>query len=179
LALSKDKKKELLAQYVDWLKEGRAVVLAEYTGMDMKGFDSLRKDIREAGGEFHVAKNTLLKRAFADAEMDVDAEIFLGSTAIGIAFEDAPGLAKAIKDFGDQKDSPLKIKGGYMDGRFMQASEVNTLADLPPLPVVQAKLLGLFNTPAQKLVGVLNEPGASLARVVKAYSEKGGEAAAA
>jgi large subunit ribosomal protein L10 len=179
LALSKDKKKELHAQYVDWLKEGRAVFLVEYIGMNMADFDGLRKDVRDADGEFHVVKNTLLKRAFADAEMDAPQDMFLGSTALGVAFQDAPAIAKAFKDFSEKKDSPLKIKGGYMDGRFMQASEVHILADLPPLPVMRAKLLGLFNTPAQKLVGVLNEPGASLARVVKAYSEKGAEAAAA
>lgn len=179
MALSKDKKKEMLAHYVDWVKEGRAVVLAEYTGMKMSDFDQLRRNVREAGGEFHVVKNTLLKRAFAEAEMELAPEMFLGSTALGVAFEDAPGLAKAIKEFGERKDSPLKVKGGFMDGRYLDAAEVKVLADLPPLPVVRAKLLGVLNAPAQKLVGILNEPGASLARVIKAYSEKGGEAAAA
>lgn len=172
MALSKERKAEILAQYADWLSEGQAVVLAEYTGMTMPAFDTLRSKVREAGGEFHVVKNTLLRRAFADAKMEVPAEILLGSTALGVAFEDAPGIAKSLKDFA--KDNPfLKIKGGHMDGRFMDAAEVNILAELPPLPVVRSQILGTLNAPASKLVRVLNEPGSSLARVIKAYADKG------
>jgi large subunit ribosomal protein L10 len=171
LALSKERKHDILAEYADWLAEGHAVVFAEYTGLTMPAFHQLRKNVREVGGEFHVVKNTLIKRALADAKMEVPDEILLGSSAIGVAFEDAPALAKAMKDFG--KDNQfLKIKGGYMDGRFMAGDEVNILADLPPLPVVRAKLLGLFNTPAQKLVSTINEPGTQIARVLKAYAEK-------
>ena len=59
-----------------------------------------------------------------------------------------------------------------MDGRFMSADEVKVLAELPPLPVMRAKLLGLLNTPAQKLVATINEPGTRVARVVKAYADK-------
>lgn len=178
MALSKERKQELLEQYATWLKEGNAVVLTEYTGMTMKDFDALRKEIRELGGEFHVVKNTLIKLAFEAAEMEVPAEIFLGSTALGVAFEEAPGVAKAIKAFGKENEA-VKIKGGYMDERFMAADEVLLLADLPPLPVMRAKLLGVLNAPATKLVRVLNEPGTQLARVIKAYAEKSGEAAAA
>lgn len=71
MALSKERKQELLEQYATWLKEGNAVVLTEYTGMTMKDFDALRKEIRELGGEFHVVKNTLIKLAFEAAEMEV------------------------------------------------------------------------------------------------------------
>lgn len=178
MAISKERKANLYAQYADWVKESKALVLVEYTGMTMKAFDTLRKEVRSAGGEFHVVKNTLLRRAFAEAGMEVPLDLTTGSSALGVAFEDAPALAKALKDYAGQKGSLLKIKGGFMDGKALSADGVNMLADLPPLPVVRAKLLGVINAPATKLVGVLNEPGASLARVIKAYADKSGAAAA-
>jgi large subunit ribosomal protein L10 len=170
LALSKERKEELQAQYQTWIKESQAVVLTEYTGLTMQMIDDLRTKVREAGGEFHVIKNTLGKRAFDEAGFETPADYFIGSTAFGIAFEDAPGIAKVIKDFG--KDAPMvKIKGGLMDGEIVPASMVLALAELPPLPVVRAQLLGTIMAPASKLVRTIAEPGRSLAQVVKAHAD--------
>ncbi len=170
MALSKERKKEALAQYETWLKESEGVVLTEYTGLSMLEMDELRRNVREAGGEFHVIKNTIGKRAFEAVGFDAPEEYFLGSTALGIAFEDPPGVAKAIKDFGKKHDV-IKIKGGFLEGAHMTASEIIALADLPPLPVVQGQLLGVISAPASKLVRTLIEPGRSLAQVLKAHAD--------
>lgn len=172
MALSKERKKEVLTQYEEWLKESQAVVLAEYTGLNMPAMDELRSKVREAGGEFHVVKNTLVKRAFDAVGLDAPGEYFLGSTALGIAFEDPPGVAKVIKDFGGDH-AVVKIKGGFMDKKHMTAEEVSAMAELPPLPVVQGQLLGTIMAPASKLSRVLAEPGRSLAQVLKAYADSG------
>ena len=66
MAVSKERKEEVLATYADWLKKSEAVILVEYTGVKMKDLDNIRAKIREAGGEFHVLKNTLARRAFAE-----------------------------------------------------------------------------------------------------------------
>ncbi len=169
MALSKERKEELIAQYQAWLDESRALVFAEYTGMNMPQLDELRQRVRDAGGEFHVIKNTLTKRVFDQAGLK-SGELFNGSTAVGIAFTDAPGVAKAIKDF--NKDAPaLKLKGGMMDGRLLSYDQVMALAELPPLPVVRAQLLGVISAPASKLVRTVAEPGRSLAQVVKAHAD--------
>ena len=170
MALSKERKKEVLAQYETWLKESEGVVLTEYIGLSMPEMDELRKQVREAGGEFHVIKNTIGKRAFEAVGFDAPDEYFLGSTALGIAFEDPPGVAKVIKDFG-KKHEVIKIKGGFLEGVHMAANEIIALADLPPLPVVQGQLLGVISAPASKLVRTLIEPGRSLAQVLNAYAE--------
>lgn len=170
MALSKERKQELVEQYEAWLKESKGVILAEYTGLNMPQMDDLRSKAREKGAEFHVIKNRLGKRVFEAAGIDVPDDLFIGSTAFGIAFEDAPSIAKVIKDFG--KDQPaLKIKAGFMDDRLMSADEVNALAELPPLPVVRGQLLGVISAPASKLARTLAEPGRSLAQVIKAHAD--------
>ena len=170
MALSKERKEELVEQYGIWLKEAKALVMAEYTGMTMPQMDDLRAQAREKGAEFHVIKNRLGKIVFEAAGIDVPEELFDGSTAFGIAYEDAPGIAKVIKDFG--KDQPaLKIKAGFMDGHLLNAEQVIALAELPPLPVVRGQLLGVIQAPASKLVRTIAEPGRSLAQVVKAHAD--------
>jgi large subunit ribosomal protein L10 len=170
LALTKEKKKELVDQYGEWLESSTALVFAEYTGLNMPQMDELRSQAREVGAEFHVIKNRLSKRVFTEAGYEFPDDLFTGSTALGIGFEDAPGIAKVIKDFG--KDQPaLVIKGGVMDGRMLSADEVNALADLPPLPVVRGQLLGVISAPASKLARTLAEPGRSLAQVIKAHAD--------
>ncbi|MGD2026995.1 MAG: 50S ribosomal protein L10 [Anaerolineales bacterium] len=170
MALTKERKKELVEQYDAWLKESKALVLAAYTGLNMPAMDELRAKVRETGAEFHVIKNRLGKRVFEEAGIEFPEDLFTGSTAFGIAFEDAPGIAKVIKDFG--KDQPaLKIKAGFMDDRLLTAEEVIALAELPPLDVVRGQLLGVISAPASKLARTLAEPGRSLAQVIKAHAD--------
>lgn len=170
MALTKDKKKELVDQYGEWLENSKALVFTEYTGLNMPQMDELRKQIREVGAEFHVIKNRLGMRVFSEAGYEFPEDLFTGSTAMGVGFDDAPAVAKVIKDFG--KDQPMvKIKGGIMDGRMLSADEVTALAELPPLPVVRAMLLGTINAPASKLVRTVAEPGRSLAQVIKAHAD--------
>jgi large subunit ribosomal protein L10 len=171
LALSKDRKQAILAQYEEWLSKSEAIFVTEYSGLSMPDFDELRKRIREAGGEFHVVKNTLGKRAFQAAGIDMPEELLLGSSAVGLAFTDAPGVAKAIADFAKDKEA-VKIKGGFLGKQSLGAAEVARLATLPPLPVVRAQLLAMLNTPATQLTRLLAEPGRRVAQVLKAYADK-------
>jgi large subunit ribosomal protein L10 len=98
-------------------------------------------------------------------------EILEGSTAVGFAFRDAPAIAKAFSD-ATAKSEIFKIKGGFLGKQVIGADQLKSLADLPPLPVMRARLLGLLNTPATQVARTIAEPARSLAYVVKAYSEK-------
>ncbi|MBI3158420.1 MAG: 50S ribosomal protein L10 [Chloroflexi bacterium] len=178
MALTKERKEEVVAQYQAWAERAEAVVFTEYTGLSMLQIDKLRGAIREAGGELHVVKNTLAKRAFEAAGMQTPETLFTGSSAIGLAFSDPPAVAKAIADAA--KDSEfIKIKGGFLNGQLLSAEDMQALAELPPLPVVRAQLLAVINTPATQLARLLNEPGRQVAQVLKAYADQGGAAAAA
>ncbi|MCL4258791.1 MAG: 50S ribosomal protein L10 [Anaerolineales bacterium] len=171
MALSKEKKQSISAQYEQWLGDAEAVFLTEYSGLSMPAFDELRKRIREVGGEFHVIKNTLGRRAFKAAGFDVPEADLLGSTAIGLAFSDAPGVAKALSDFAKDQEA-VKIKSGFLGKDYLSKQDVSRLATLPALPVVRSQFLALLNTPATQLVRLLNEPGRRVAQVIKANAEK-------
>lgn len=170
MAISKKRKEEILDNYKEWLDKSKAIVLTEYTGLSVKDLDQLRQKMRDNGGEFHIVKNTLGRKLVQDAGYPVDEKMFTGSTGIGFAFEDAPGLAKAISDFANTSEF-VKIKGGYLANHLMSASQVKALSDMPPLPVVRAQLLGMLNAPASKLVRVIAEPGRQIASVIRAYTE--------
>lgn len=171
MALSKEKKQSISAQYEQWLGDAEAVFLTEYSGLSMPAFDELRKRIREVGGEFHVIKNTLGRRAFKAAGYEVPEADLLGSTAIGLAFSDAPGVAKALSDFAKDQEA-VKIKSGFLGKDYLSKQDVTRLATLPALPVVRSQFLALLNTPATQLVRLLNEPGRRVAQVIKANAEK-------
>ena len=176
MAVSKERKAETLATYAEWLKNSQAVILVEYTGAKMKDLDGIRAKIREAGGEFHVVKNTLARRAFADNGMPLPKDFLVKSTAVSFAFTDPASTAKALTEATKGKEF-VKVKGGFMSGQALNAAQVKSLADMPPLPVMRAQLLGTLQAPAGKLVRTLAEPARGLAAVIKAFADKAPAAA--
>lgn len=176
MAVSKERKEEVLAMYAEWLKKSESVILVEYTGVKMKDLDNIRAKIRETGGEFHVVKNTLARRAFADNGMSLPADYLVKSTAVSFAFSDPASTAKALNDATKGKEF-IKVKGGFMSGQVLSAAQVKALAEMPPLPVVRAQLLGVLQAPAGKLVRTIAEPARGLAAVIKAFAEKAPAAA--
>ncbi len=178
MAISKQRKEEVLVQYADWIKRSEAVILVEYTGANMKSLDSIRAKVRESGGEFHIIKNTLARRAFAESGLDIPQEYLVKSTAVSFAFTDPASTAKALTD-ATKGNEFVKVKGGLMGGKALNAAQVKALSDMPPLPVMRATLLGVLQAPAGKLVRTIAEPARGLAAVVKAYTEKSGAPAPA
>jgi large subunit ribosomal protein L10 len=170
LAITKERKNELIAQYSEWVKNSKALVLTQYVGLTMKDIDTLRSKVRENGGEFHIMKNTLAKLAFEQAGLTILPGQLEGSTAVVFAFSDAPATVKTVTEFVRTSDF-LKIKGGYLEKQALTPEGVKALADLPPLPVVRSQLLGTLLTPASRLVRTLAEPGRMIAAVIKAHAE--------
>jgi large subunit ribosomal protein L10 len=113
LAFSKKHKGEMQEQYNTWLKKSQALIMVEYSGLDMKGINAIRAKARDAGGEFHVVKNTLLSNVFKAQNITIDEKLLSGSTAVGFAFNDAPAMAKAMTDF-VKGNEVFKVKGGYL-----------------------------------------------------------------
>ena len=171
MAVSKERKEEILASYDEWVKKSNAVIIVEYTGAKMKSLDGIRAKIRETGGEFHVLKNTLARRVFKDNGMAFPDEYLVKSTAVSFAFADPASMAKALSE-ATKGNEFVKVKGGFMDGQVLNPAQVKALADMPPLPVVRAQLLGVLQAPAGKLVRTIAEPARGLAAVIKAFSEK-------
>jgi large subunit ribosomal protein L10 len=170
LAITKEHKNELIAQYGEWVKDSKALILTQYAGLTMKDIDNLRVKVRENGGEFHIIKNTLAKLAFEQAGYTVPEGQLEGSTAIVFAYSDAPATAKAVMEFAKTSEF-LKIKGGFLEKQALTPDGVKAFAELPPLPVLRAQLLGTLLAPASKLVRTLAEPGRMIAAVIKAHAE--------
>ena len=171
MAISKEQKAALVEQYADWMDRSEAMILTEYIGLTMKEIDELRQKTREAGGEFHVIKNTLGNLAFEKADIPQPSGKLEGSTAIAFAFDDPALMAKSVSDFARSSDF-LKIKGGYLEKDALDPQEIKALADLPPMPVLRAQLLSTILAPANQLARILVEPARQVSAVINAYAEK-------
>jgi large subunit ribosomal protein L10 len=176
LALSRTKKDQVLAQYQDWVDKSQAVVLVEYSGVKMAQLDAIRAKLRETGGEFHIVKNTFARKIFAANGMSIPEGYLVKSTAIAFAFQDAAATTKALTEVTVKMDA-IKLKGGFLGPQALSVAQVKALAELPPLPVVRAQLLGVLQAPASKLVRTIAEPARSLAFVIRAYADKAQAAA--
>lgn len=170
MALSKQRKEEVLAQYKEWMSQSQALFLLEYKGASVKDLEAARSKVRESGGEFHVVKNRLAKLALKD-DYEIPEGYLEDSTAIGFAFDDVASTAKALAETAKGVDA-FKFKGGFMGAEILSAEKVEALAKLPPLAVLQAQLLGVLQAPASKLVRTIAEPARGLAAVIKAKSEE-------
>ncbi len=167
MALSKQKKQEVLNLYSEWVTKGQAFIMVEYTGVSMKQLDAIRTKLRETGAEFHIMKNTFARKVFTEQGFSIPADMMVNSTAVAIAFSDAAATAKALTET-TAKMEAIKIKGGFLGNQALSVSQVKALAELPPLPVVRAQLLGTLQAPASKLVRTLAEPARSVAYVIQA-----------
>jgi len=170
LAFNKEEKNAMLDEYEQWVRKSQAMFVLEYSKMNMKLVNDLRKKTREAGGELHVVKNTLMEMALQRVGVEKPA-YFEGSSLVGFAFGDVAALAKVFNDAAKNADV-FKVKGGYLGTEKVSAQQVKALADLPPLPVMRAQLLGMLLAPASQLVRTLAEPARQVARALQAYSEK-------
>lgn len=177
MAITKDKKKQMVADYVDRMSRSRALVLADYRGLTVAGLTDLRRRLREVGGTFQVVKNTLFVRALEEAGIPVPTEPLEGPIAVGYAFEDSPPVAKVLMDFA-KETQVLKVHGAIVGGSFMDKKGVELLADLPSREVLQAQLLGAVQGPMSSLVSTITAPMRELIQVLQARSEQGQEAAA-
>ena len=178
MAFTKEEKVEIVNIYESWFDKSEAVYILSYKNMSMKTIDEVRAKIRDLGGEIHVIKNTLFKRVLDKKDLSYPQDFMLGSNMAAFAFTEPPSLAKLLNDTIRSSDS-FEIKGGYLGKQSLTIDEVKALAELPPLPVVRAMLLGTLQAPASQLVRTIAEPARSLASVFRAYSEKEEESAVA
>ena len=147
------------------------LIVVEYGGMNVNHFAELRTRLGGVGASLTVVKNTFLRRSIKDAGLpELDAHL-TGQTAFVVGEKDICAAAKTLKTFTAEFEKP-KIRVAILDNSILETSQVIALADLPSKEVLQAQLLGLLLQPATQLVRTLNEPAASLARVLQAIVEK-------
>ena len=166
-------KQSIIDALVAKINESPFLIIADYGGLAVAEFEDLRSKLREARAEAHVTKNSFVKRAAAAAEYPEDiATVLNGQTCVVTGGSDVCATAKALKEVA-KATGKLSMKGGVLDGKMLDADELDSLASLPPMASLQAQFLGLLQQPASTLVRLLNEPAASLARVVQAKADQG------
>jgi len=178
--MAKPEKVAAVAEIADKFRNSSATVVTEYTGLSVSQLAELR---RALGGTatYRITKNTLVRRAASDAGVEGMDDLFLGPTAIAFVEGEAVDAAKVLRDFAKEHNQ-LVIKGGYMDGRPIAASEVQQLAELDSRPVLLSKAAGVFKAKLSETAALFQAPASQVARMSAALEEKrstGGGAAAA
>jgi len=136
------------------LKQANAIFLAEYSGMNVAQMTRVRRELQQAGAEFKVTKNTLLRRAANGTDAEAILDKFTGPNAVICSYKDPAGVAKLLSSI--VKEIPfLKVKSGVFGRQRLGPEDLVRLAALPSREVLLAKLLGLIKSPPQRLVGVL------------------------
>ncbi|BCX05455.1 MAG: 50S ribosomal protein L10 [Candidatus Roseilinea sp.] len=171
MAISREKKESIVAEYAELIGKSQAMIITHYGGLKMPELDKVRSQMRSAQAEFHVTKNTLVRRALKDAGYDVPAEWLTGTTAMSFCFKDPAAVAKALGELTKEFEK-LKVVGGVLSGKAITKEEVEALASLPSLDTLRAQLIGAISAPASNLVGVLNAAIGSVMYALQARIDK-------
>ncbi len=154
------------------LSQSELVVVARPMGLTVAEVTDLRRKLRAAGCGLKVAKNSLVLRALKDSKFSGIEGYFKGVTAIAYS-TDPVAAVKVVNDYA-KTNKKLEIVGAGMgDGKVLSEAEARTLASLPGINELRAKILGLLNAPATKVACILKAPAGQVARVISAYSQKG------
>jgi len=165
-------KKGEVAELHELFKKSNCAIIAEYRGVNCADITALRHRLRLAGGKLRVAKNTLAKLALKDTSFEAAAPMLKGPVSIAFGFgEDVSKPAKMMIDFA-KANSNMSIMGGVLEGSALAKEDVNKLAAMPPKPVVQSMLLGLFQAPARNFVGVLAAAPRKMLYALNAIADK-------
>lgn len=168
-----EKKQQQVADLAEKLKNSCSGVLVDYKGINVADDTKLRKELREAGVDYSVVKNTLLSRAAEIADREGLKVVLEGTTAIAICKDDYVTAAKILTNFA-KTNKNFEIKLGYVDDSVIDANGVDALAKLPSRKVLVAQALGGLNAPITSFVGVLHANLRGLACVINAIAEKQG-----
>jgi large subunit ribosomal protein L10 len=169
----------VVAEVREKFTDSGGAVLTDYRGLDVPSMAALRRSLTEAGGDYKIYKNTLVRFAVNELGLDIE-DLLVGPTAIafvGLKADGSPGdaaaVAKALKDFARTNEN-LVIKGGVLDDKILSVDELRALADLPPRAVLLAQLAGAFQAPMAKLAGLLQALPRGFAYGLKALIDKQG-----
>jgi len=155
-------------------------LLTEYRGLDVPAMAALRAALRDAGGEYKIYKNTLVRIAAANAGVEIDDDLLTGPTAIAFVNArddgspgDAAAVAKALKEFAKTNEN-LVLKGGVLDGVVLSADDIKALAELPSREVLLSQIAGLLQAPLAEFAGLLDAVPREFAYALQALIDKGG-----
>lgn len=164
--MDRSQKEELVSQMRDNLQKATSVIVARQVGLTVAEVTQLRRNMRGAGAEFKVLKNTLAQIAVKGTTLEGMNSYLQGPTALGYS-QDPVAAAKVLSKFAESNDK-LSIIGGFLDGQVLDANAVKALANLPSLNELRSKIIGVLSAPATKLAILAKEPARRVAYVIAA-----------
>jgi large subunit ribosomal protein L10 len=170
--MNRAQKQALIDSLHEEFERSPHAVLVDFRGLSVPAVTEFRRRVRRSGSRYRVIKNTLARRAAKGTPLEAVSDAFVDTTGVAYTNNDPIALAKALVEF--MKENPkLVLKAGVVSGtQRLDANGVKALSSMPGMPELRARLLGVLQAPATKLVRLLNTPGGQLARVLKAHQEK-------
>lgn len=166
-----EEKRQIVEEIKEKIKKSQSIVLVDYRGLNVDEVTQLRRKFREAGVDYKVYKNTLMRFAFKDAGYEEFNQYLTGPNAVAFGINDPVSPAKVTHEFAKDHEK-LEIKAGIVDGKIVGLDEIKRLADLPSREVLIAQVLGGFNAPITGFVNVLQGTIRSLVYALNAIKEK-------
>ncbi len=177
MAITREKKEQLVAQYKEAIENASALVFTDFRGVSVSQIQSLRTKLQDTNTKYMVTKNTLLGIALKDAGYPAPEELLSGPSGVAFLGEDIGQSVSAIEDW-IKAHRILEITGALLDQSVLDAKGAEALADLPTKEQTLSMVLGAISAPSSSLVRMINGPGSSLVRVINAHVEKQQEEAA-
>lgn len=173
--VTRAKKEERVVQLNEQLSRSQLAVVSSYSGLTVKEMTALRRRIQDAGGDYTVAKNTLIKLALKNnqdlPELD---NILQGSTALVLGFDDPVGPVKALMDYikENKKEETIQVRGGFLEGKEVNENDLKAIATLPSREELIAKLMGSMQSPAQGVAITLSGVARNMVNVLEAIRKQ-------
>lgn len=165
MAISKNRKKEIVKELGDKLAKQKSMVFADFAGLKVKDLSELKAKLRASGAEFKVAKKTLMKVAFKEKGIAADPKELSGEIALVMGYDDEVAPAKIVYEF-SKTNQNVKILGGLLENKMLAVEQIMALAKLPSKQELLAKLVGSLSSPSRGFVSVLSGNLRGLVRVL-------------
>jgi large subunit ribosomal protein L10 len=154
MPITKQKKREIIKELADKLDRQKSAVFADFSGLKVKDLTDLKNKLRQKGAEFKVAKKTLMNLALKQKGIDADTKTMAGEIAVAMGYDDEVSAAKELYQF-SKTNQNIKILGGLLENKLIDAAQVLSLAQLPSKLELLARLTGSLAAPSRNFAGVL------------------------
>lgn len=157
MAISKDKKREIVAKLTDAFSEASAVTFVGFTKLTVAVSSKMRKELADAGVQLYVAKKTLIRKALETRGYTGSLPELPGEVAVAWTTTDVTAPSRGVYEFGKKLKGMLTLLGGVFDGVFVDAQGMTAIATIPPMPVLRGMFVNVINSPIQGLVVALDK----------------------
>lgn len=157
MAITKDKKREILAKIEDALKDAKSLAFVGFNKLTVADASALRKELRESGVGYYVAKKTLLKRALTSKGYQGEMPELPGEVALAWTSDDVTAPSRGVHSFGKKLKGALTLLGGVFEGSFVNQSRMIEIATIPSMDVLRGMFANVINSPRQRFAIALSE----------------------